>query len=61
MTYYYEDDDIVTWVVKLFRVYIAYDIIMMIFQHVNFIFLTKIHFIFFWGLFDDETSLKLPK
>jgi hypothetical protein len=29
------------------------------FQHVNFIFFTKFHFTNFWGLFNDETDIRV--
>jgi hypothetical protein len=48
-------NNIVIWVVKLFRVQfmINYDD----FQHVNFVF-SQIFILLFWGLFDDETDLR---
>jgi len=45
--------DIVTWVMKLFRVYVAYDNNYDDFQHVNFIFSQKFISLF-WGLFNDK-------
>jgi hypothetical protein len=45
--------DIVTWVMKLFRVYVAYDNNYDDFQRVNFIFSQKFISLF-WGLFNDK-------
>jgi hypothetical protein len=55
--FFYHYYDIVIWVMKLLRVYVAYDNYDD-FQHVNFTF-SQNFISLFWGLFNDETDLRV--